>query len=179
VLRSVPAKPAAVSGPVSVCANQTNVVYSVSPVTGATGYKWIVPAGATIVSGQGTTTITMNFGVAGGIVKARAFNGCGNGPYRTLTTTVTCRESASLNAINPDFIIFPNPSSTAFTLQSDGFKDDQLLINITDITGRLVSKSTVASNELPYLFGSTLLPGIYIAEIISAEHRQVIRLVRQ
>lgn len=179
VLRSVPAKPAAVSGPVSVCANQTNVVYSVSPVTGATGYKWIVPVGATIVSGQGTTTITMNFGVAGGIVKARAFNGCGNGPYRTLTTAVTCRESSSLNAINPDFIIFPNPSSTTFTLQSDGFKDDHVLINITDITGRLVSKTTVASNELPYLFGSTLLPGIYIAEIISAEHRQVIRLVRQ
>ena len=37
--------------------------YSVAPVAGAfaNGYTWTVPTGGTVVSGQGTTTLTVNF----------------------------------------------------------------------------------------------------------------------
>ncbi len=38
-----------------------NVVYSVTNVTGSS-YKWVVPSDAVIVSGQGTSSITINFG---------------------------------------------------------------------------------------------------------------------
>lgn len=59
--------PPPVTGPTDVCEGQTGAVYSVTPVAGAT-YNWTVPAGATIVSGQGTSSITVNFGSSGGQV---------------------------------------------------------------------------------------------------------------
>jgi hypothetical protein len=59
--------PPPISGPTDVCEGQTGAVYSVTPVAGAT-YNWTVPAGATIVSGQGTSSITVNFGSNGGQV---------------------------------------------------------------------------------------------------------------
>lgn len=62
---SSPAPP--VSGPTILCQGQAGVVYSITPVSGAT-YNWTVPTGATIVSGQGTASITVNFGSSGGQV---------------------------------------------------------------------------------------------------------------
>ncbi|MEQ1675808.1 MAG: S8 family serine peptidase [Chitinophagaceae bacterium] len=50
-----------ISGLTAVCGNQNGIVYSISAVAGATSYTWAVPAGVTIVSGQGTTSITVNF----------------------------------------------------------------------------------------------------------------------
>jgi gliding motility-associated-like protein len=69
--------PAVVTGPTSVCSGATNVVYSTTTVSGAIYYQWTVPAGATIVSGQGDTSIIVNFGTAStGAVSVLTYNGC-------------------------------------------------------------------------------------------------------
>lgn len=63
VLPIVP-KPGNISGPTDVCpyiGSATNAVYSIAPLVNATVYTWTVPAGATIVSGQGTTSITVSY----------------------------------------------------------------------------------------------------------------------
>src|SRR5206468_4052618 len=52
----------AISGASTVCAGQSGVAYSISAVSGATTYNWTVPGGAFVVSGQGTTSITVNWG---------------------------------------------------------------------------------------------------------------------
>ena len=57
-----------ISGISTVCQNQTGAAYSISGVSAATNYAWTVPAGATITNGQGTTSITVNFGLNGGFV---------------------------------------------------------------------------------------------------------------
>ena len=69
-----------ITGNTTPCLYDTSVVYSISSVTGATTYTWTVPTGASVASGQGDTSITVNFG-----------NICGN----VCVTTDNCGESVS------------------------------------------------------------------------------------
>jgi N-acetylneuraminic acid mutarotase len=70
----VPSAPSSISGPTNLCPGENNVVYSINPVNGSTYYLWTVPDGAKIISGQGTTSITVNFGKKIGDVCVRANN---------------------------------------------------------------------------------------------------------
>ncbi len=49
-----------ISGTTSTCPG-TSHTYSITPVTGATTYTWTVSAGAIIIAGQHTTTVTVSF----------------------------------------------------------------------------------------------------------------------
>ena len=53
-------------------------VYSIPQVAGSSNYIWTVPPGASILSGQGTNTITVLFGSADGNVCVSAVNTCGD-----------------------------------------------------------------------------------------------------
>jgi hypothetical protein len=79
-----------VSGQNLVCGNATNVSYSISAVTGATGYVWAAPPGAVIASGQGTTSILVNFpaGSSSGNVTVYATAGSCQTPTQTFAVTV-------------------------------------------------------------------------------------------
>ena len=71
--------PAPAAGPDSVCENSTQV-YTCDTVLGATSYNWSLPAGAVILSGQSTTTLTVIFGgPVVGHVKVYADGPCGPG----------------------------------------------------------------------------------------------------
>lgn len=74
---AAPATPGSITGTASVCANTSGLTFSIAAVAGASNYTWTVPAGATIVSGQGTTTITVNMGSTAGSVAVSATNTCG------------------------------------------------------------------------------------------------------
>jgi hypothetical protein len=70
-----------ITGVDSVCAGEKDIPFSVSPVTNATGYIWTLPAGATLVSGANTPSITVNFSmeaISGNIFVFGA-NFCGHG----------------------------------------------------------------------------------------------------
>ena len=75
--------------------NQT-VTYSVAAVPGATSYTWSVPAGTTLLFGQGTTSITVTWpfsnihnGVVGQVcVTANNSNSCGSGTPSCLGISV-------------------------------------------------------------------------------------------
>jgi beta-glucanase (GH16 family) len=59
-----------ISGDDYVAVSAQNVTYAVPQIAGAT-YVWTVPSTAQIVAGQNTSTITVNWGNAGGDVSAR------------------------------------------------------------------------------------------------------------
>ncbi|MDP1622752.1 MAG: T9SS type A sorting domain-containing protein, partial [Bacteroidales bacterium] len=102
-VNSPPGAAGAITGTASVCAGTTGIVYSTTPVVGATSYSWTVPGGATIVSGLGTTSITVSFGttaVSGNIVVA-ATNFCGNGPGSTFAVTVNPLPAAAGTITGP------------------------------------------------------------------------------
>lgn len=75
--------PGAIQGAANVisCTSTTNITYSIASVVNATNYLWTVPAGVTIVSGQGTNTLVVRFAttyISGGILSVVAKNDCGN-----------------------------------------------------------------------------------------------------
>ncbi|MBL7904660.1 MAG: PKD domain-containing protein [Bacteroidales bacterium] len=81
-ISSLPVASGTISGPQNVCAGQTGVSYSVTPVQYATGYNWILPSGATLVSGANTANIVVDFSASAvsGSFFVNATNACGNGP---------------------------------------------------------------------------------------------------
>ncbi|HPI12854.1 MAG TPA: hypothetical protein PLK63_17545, partial [Catalimonadaceae bacterium] len=85
---SVPSQPSVISGSASVCAGTQKVSYSVAVVPNATNYVWSVPNGASVVSGQGTNAIQIDWGISSGTVSVVASNGCGTGTARNLAVTV-------------------------------------------------------------------------------------------
>ena len=73
----VPSTPGQIAGQDSVC-RDSNVVFSISPVPGATSYSWTVPGGVAIQSGQNTPTIEVKWNNSDGVVSVIAGNACGN-----------------------------------------------------------------------------------------------------
>lgn len=83
---TAPPSTPSLSGPSQFCVNQTNVTYSVAPQADASSYNWAVPAGVTLVSGQGTSSIVVNMGTTGGLISVSAQNSCGTSATATLST---------------------------------------------------------------------------------------------
>lgn len=77
--------PGSITGNATPCAQGTGVIYSVGTVTNATGYHWTPPPGASVVTGQGSNTIAVNFGSGGGPLCVSAFNDC----YRSMPSCLT------------------------------------------------------------------------------------------
>jgi hypothetical protein len=84
-LNSVPEK-ANVGGGVSVC--EGNKVDYTALAAGADTYTWSVPAGWTIDSGQGSSTITVTVGSSSGNICVTPSNTCGNGLEGCMEATV-------------------------------------------------------------------------------------------
>jgi len=179
-ITSVPATPGAISGPATFCAN-SNVNYSIAAVAGATTYNWDIPTGASITAGQGTTAITVHHGTHSGKIKVRAGNSCGYSAYQILNVTKTCRESGEPIADESlfDISVFPNPSSNQFTISIKGAPGEKYNFILRDLTGRVVEMRENNLSDQQLQFGSGLLDGIYIAEIIIGDQRQWIRIIKQ
>lgn len=87
VMATSPSVPTPIVGPVIVC-GPTTVTYSTSS-TNALSYVWTVAGGASIITGQGTNTITVNIpaGFGQGSVQVYAVNCVGNSAVRGLLIT--------------------------------------------------------------------------------------------
>lgn len=87
VIASTPA-PGAISGKDTVCTGESNVVYNIAPVAGAVSYSWAVPPGTVLVSGQGTTSVAVNFANNGGNICVSAVSACGSSPQTCIAVFV-------------------------------------------------------------------------------------------
>ena len=96
---SAPAVPGPVAGQIVPCANTTSS-YSITPVTGASIYNWTPPAGALIGTGQGTNSVTINWGITGGNLTVDAGNCFGTSAVQTLSVTVSAAAPAAPGSIS-------------------------------------------------------------------------------
>ncbi len=80
-VNSPPAAAGTISGSASVTQGQTGVAYSVPAISGAAGYVWNLPYGATIISGADTNSITVNYSTSAssGNINVTGTNDCGSG----------------------------------------------------------------------------------------------------
>jgi PKD repeat protein len=78
---SIPAPAGIITGISEVCKNTFGVGYSVDTIPRATGYIWSLPSGATIASGNGTSSITVDFtaSAVSGDITVQGTNAFGTG----------------------------------------------------------------------------------------------------
>lgn len=114
-LCQLPAVPGVITGKTTVVQNEMGVNYSIAVVSGATVYNWTVPAGATIVSGQGSTSIIVNFGTSGGSISVHSVNNCGNSAL-TFLTVLTCQFPATPGTITGKTTFQPNESGVNYSV---------------------------------------------------------------
>ena len=92
VTRKTTATPGVITGPTDACplmASSSYAYYSIAASVNATSYSWTVPVGATIVSGQGTTNVTVSFqnNFISGNINVTAVNNCSTSGIRSLAIT--------------------------------------------------------------------------------------------
>ena len=83
-----PTVPGTISGPTSVCENSTGIVYTVPTVLGATSYTWTAPIGGTVVSGQGTNMVVVDFGTTSGDIQVAQTDACGTSLPSSFAVTI-------------------------------------------------------------------------------------------
>ncbi|MBK9543277.1 MAG: T9SS type A sorting domain-containing protein [Bacteroidetes bacterium] len=178
---TLPSAPSGITGSSSVCRNQT-YSYSCSTVVGATYYFWSVPQGATILTGQGTTSISLQMSNRSGQVSVKARNSCGYSSSRSKTLSISCREIVELPITNDQVAVYPNPSSSSVNLKYRMSEQGKVLINVLDLTGRVLFQITTVNEkegdytlELPFRENG-LAPGIYMLHLIRNEQQDVIRV---
>lgn len=89
----LPAPATAILGDASVCKGVSGVIYTVPAIENAEMYIWTIPAGASIVAGNGSNTITVDFSgyAVSGTISVFGQNSCGNG------------------VLSPNFVVAVNP----------------------------------------------------------------------
>jgi len=178
-LTSILAPAGTISGLQLVCDHQS-YIYAIAPVPGATNYTWTVPTKARISQGQGTNQIQVKMFKYGGNITVTASNNCMTSTISVLPiaiTTLNCgpvrRNSGMLDAE-----VFPNPSSTYFSMTVYSDDDSPCVFILRDITGRIIERRESVTPGRQIEFGSQMANGIYLAEIRQGEERKVIRVVK-
>jgi photosystem II stability/assembly factor-like uncharacterized protein len=85
-----PSTPGPIASSGTACSLDT-LVYCIPSIPGVTSYQWTVPAGNSLVSGQGDTCVTIAFGnQTSGDITVYATNICGNSDTTILSVTGLC-----------------------------------------------------------------------------------------
>ena len=86
----VPSAAGPITGPSQVCQGGNGYVYSVAAIPNATGYVWTLPTGGTLMSGNNTNSITVNYSAvaASGYVTVAGTSSCSNGASSSLPVNV-------------------------------------------------------------------------------------------
>jgi len=113
---AAPAAAGPISGPTSVC-KSNSATYSVGTIAGATSYVWTAPSGATIQSGQGTTSVTVLFGASAtsGNMSVFGSNAGGNGAASNLSVTVNTVPSAPATPAGPALVDLNTTTTSDYT----------------------------------------------------------------
>lgn len=177
-----PGTPAAIVGPGPVCPGATGLVYSTTNIAGLT-YNWTKPASVSLVSGQGTSSATMNWGTVAGPVTVSATNACGTSLATSKTIAIAaCRNGAPLDYSEEieikDVSVYPNPGSGLFQLEFKGILNDGF-IQIFNMQGQIVHSTTIKSEMIEKELNLNHLPaGAYLLKFHSDNFQKDLKIVK-
>jgi hypothetical protein len=182
-LSALPATPASITGPTSVCASATGLVYSTPVVAGVTTYTWSVPTGAVITAGAATSSITVTWGTVAGSVTVKAGNACGtNATARSLAVarTAGCREA--VEEVAETMSLFPNPASQMATLNFSSANESAYSLRVTNTLGQVVysseGKAIEGANTIE-LDLEKLSSGMYIVQLVKEGTSKQVNLIKR
>ena len=155
----------AISGPTVTAQGHSGIAYSVPAIANATSYVWTLPSGASIATGAGTASITVNFSASAtsGNITVYGTNDCGNGPVSaplavtvipsvsTLGTTVV--GTGTTICYNAMQTIYIAGGGTTFTVNNGG------------------SATMIAGQNILYQVGTSALPGSYMHGYITTSNQ--------
>lgn len=115
--------PSAVTGPTNICAG-TQVVYNVSPITGATSYNWSTPGNGWAGS-PNVTAFTATAGVSGNIQVTASYT-CGTSLPTTLAVTTIAAPTVAVSAdplilCSGNTVTFSPTGAASYTLEPGGY----------------------------------------------------------
>lgn len=167
-VKSRPATPV-ITGPINVAPNATGVSYSVPVLSPAVTYTWYAPPGASIASGQGTASVTINFGTSGGQVKCFQLNNCGNATgVLNVASPRLASAIAGQETLVSDFSIYPNPVKENLTISFISKELFDATVEITDLSGKQLMASRIAAVDGQNTYNvpvKDLASGIYMLNI--------------
>ncbi|MFT4668244.1 MAG: hypothetical protein ACI9XB_005227 [Gammaproteobacteria bacterium] len=145
--------------------NEPPFQVSITEIPTATEYIWVVPSGVQILSGQGTNTITVDWGdiTTDGFVCVSAINECGNSASNCMEVTVDLTDGIT-NRYEKSYSIFPNPTSDLLYIV---FEDNDLYeIVLLDILGKVAVRrvSYIGQAKIPI---GHLPEGVYWLAIVA------------
>jgi hypothetical protein len=127
-ITNIPDTVSSIMGPSAMCAGyQTGIVFSVSPISSATNYTWSTSAGDTIRSGQGSTSVSVDFSDTTGTICVSADNQCGSSP-------LVCNQISQGGGANAHVISWSGGSD--FDTQSISFPP---VYNVSQLTSNIIN----------------------------------------
>lgn len=168
-----PAFSSSISGVTAVTPNQSGVSFDVPNQT-CMSYNWSVPATATIVSGQGTNSIVVDFGSTGGIITVTETKSTGaSNPLNLVVSTTTGTSAALSNQI----VVYPNPITSEAYIQST--MTQSAVVSVCDVNGKVLKTITVSSLQEPTEFASTLPKGMYVLKIQVGDQVAMKKIIKE
>lgn len=201
--KTIPSAPAGVSKTLisDVCGARV-FRYTVTAVTGADGYSWLIPTslgnitGVTIVGGDtaNSTFVDLKFrsnlwSLSTDKIRVRSFNTCGYSLYAGFLLRIDaktgCPSSSTKNNVVKDLnqkefnlSAYPNPSNNEFNITVQSLSQyKKMNLTIRDVQGRLLRSFEIKNNELLQT-GAELKAGIYFLEAFDGDIKKTIRLIK-
>jgi len=177
ISRVAPTTPASISGGTTY--SSCNQTFSTPVVTGAAIYTWTVPTGATIVSGQNTNTVVVNYGAlrTAQTIKVKVTNGCGLSSAiksvaltysacspSSIATNTTTEEMSKVSVTE----MYPNPTMDTFNVELTATKSGSVSVAVYSFDGLIVSSKNIQLSEGNNVLNENLSSqrsGIYIVKI--------------
>jgi len=159
------------------------VNFSVTPAAPLPTYTWTVNNG-TIEAGQGSNNIDVTWGAnVTGIVTVKASNGCGiSAGTNSQSFSAACREEGINTASEVAFSVYPNPAHDNVTLNFNSNEEENVYINLIDLSGRAVQTIIYNTNKginKVVIDLKKFSKGAYIVQIKSDKIHQQLPLILQ
>jgi hypothetical protein len=165
VYAASPATPGTITGTTALCENQSAVSYSINAVPNTVDYTWTVPSGASIISGQGTTGIIVNFTTpVTGNVSVKANNTCGSSAFKDLAVTVRTVPTATISGT----ATVCKDATANITFSTTSTDDITVTYNING--GANLTKNVNAGSSANVVV-NTGTPGNFVYNIISVKYQ--------
>jgi hypothetical protein len=176
---TTPERPATVSGSTTISCGEYTYTTPTSPLVSA--YNWTAPAGATIVSGQGTNSVVISFSNAvatSSTLLVRGVSLCGvDGPSRSVALTKQACVARGISAeqeVKTDLVtyseLYPNPSSNSFNIDINAETTTEVTIVVYAFNGNVVSeeKHNLQKGNNTINTNTSRLPhGLYVVRFVN------------